>query len=197
MRARRSADLAKAIAEISYWKEIKFGDELLLRGETSYRPFKSVSKKEKETELSHTCRIIVTKSKRADGQIDVFTKEAYNYKVIITNDFSSTADEVFHFYNQRGATEKQFDILKNDFGWHHLPFSKLEDNNVYLIFTAICKNIYDYIIKSYAKKYKWLKQTYRIKKFIFRFISVPAKWVKHARQDTLILYGPLKLREGG
>ncbi|MDZ7845997.1 MAG: transposase [Owenweeksia sp.] len=64
----------------------------------------------------------MTKEKRKDGQINAFTGEAYNYAVIITSDRDATPDEIVHFYNQRGTTEKEFDVLKNDFGWNNLPF---------------------------------------------------------------------------
>jgi len=72
-------------------------------------------------------------------------------------------DEIVEFYNQRGAVEKQFDILKNDFGWKNLSFSKLAHNTVFLLLTAMCKNLYDYIIRQYATKYKYLNANFRIK----------------------------------
>jgi len=42
---------------------------------------------------------------------------------IRANDHKSTEKEVIGYYNQRGATEKTFDIQNNDFGWNHLPTS--------------------------------------------------------------------------
>lgn len=59
-----------------------------------------------------------------------------------------TKDEVAYFYNQRGAIENEFDVLKNDFGWNNLPFSKLEQNTVFLFFTVICRNLYEPITKN-------------------------------------------------
>ena len=82
-------------------------------------------------------------------------------------------------------------MLKNDFGWNKLPFSKLEQNTVYLILTAMCRNIYDYIILKFSKRYKTLKENFRIKKFIFRFICIPAKWIVSGRQTKLRLYGQI------
>ncbi len=60
----------------------------------------------------------------------------------MTNDFEMTDDEVVFFYNARGAREREFDVLKNDFGWDKMPFSKLEQNTVFLIIMAMCKNLY-------------------------------------------------------
>ncbi|MBK7524507.1 MAG: hypothetical protein IPI53_10240 [Saprospiraceae bacterium] len=56
----------------------------------------------------------------------MFTNESYDYHTIVTNDFSSSLDEAIKYYNRRGACEKQFDILKNDFGWNYLPFSSCQ-----------------------------------------------------------------------
>jgi hypothetical protein len=95
------------------------------------------------------------------------------------------------FYNQRGAAEKEFDVLKNDFGWGNMPFSKLEYNAAYLIICAMCRNLYGYIIRLFSKKTATLSPDFRIKKFIFRFICIPAKWVKSARTQKLRLYGNL------
>lgn len=98
------------------------------------------------------------------------------------------------FYNQRGAIEKEFDVLKNDFGWNNLPFSKLEQNTVFLMFTAMCRNLYQYIIEKFSIKYEGLNPKYRIKKFIFRFIAIPAKWIKTSRQQKLRVYGNIHFK---
>ena len=96
-----------------------------------------------------------------------------------------------YFYNQRGKQEREFDILKNDFIWNKMPFSKLEQNTVFLITTAICRNIYNHIISTFSKRYKNLSPEYRIKKFIFRFICIPAKWIKSSRLWKLRVYGEI------
>lgn len=73
--------------------------------------------------------------------------EAYNYSPIMTNDFEMTDDEVVYFYNARGAQEREFGILNNDFGWDKMPFSKLEQNTVFLLIMAMCRNLYAHIIE--------------------------------------------------
>ena len=136
-------------------------------------------------------RLIVRKKLRKDCQIDAFTKEAFEYFAVVTNDKKSTKTEVLNFYNQRGAMEKQFDIMKNDFGWNHMPFSKISENTVFLFFMSICRNLYQRIIEQFSIRFKGLKPTYRMKKFIFRFITVPAKWINRSRQKVLIIYGKI------
>jgi len=189
IRARMSPLLNEAIGRIEDWKEIELDGETAYRGSTSFTPFKQAAQRIKYKEPLKSYRCVVTKTKRRDGQTNLFTGEAYNYGAIITNEHDLSNDQVVFFYNQRGKTEKEFDVLKNDFGWASLPFSKLEQNTVFLIFTAICKNLYSYTIGLFSKTFKGLKPQYRIKKFIFRFICVPAKWIKSSRYWKLRIYG--------
>ena len=91
-------------------------------------------------------------------------------------------------YNERGASEKNFDIQNNDFGWAHLPFSFMAENMVFMMVTAMLKNFYLYLIRHISEKVKPLKKTSRLKAFILHFVSVPAKWVRTGRQNVLNLY---------
>lgn len=58
-----------------------------------------------------------------------------------------TEEEVISFYNQRGAKEKVFDQMDNDFGWHYLPKGLLRENTVFMILTAIIRNFYQQILR--------------------------------------------------
>lgn len=100
-------------------------------------------------------RLIVSRIKRDDQQGDLFSESAYTYRAILTNDRTRCPEQIVRFYNKRGASERVFDVMGNDFSWSRLP---------------------------------WLKATYRLKKFIFRFISVPAKWIRSGRRHILKLY---------
>lgn len=143
IKARMTSALEKAISKIKEWKEIKIGDSVVLRGSTTFIPFERyVRGNKKLTNTLKKYRIVVTKEARRDGQINMFTGEAYNYSPILTNDFEMTDDEIVYFYNARGAQEREFDVLKNDFGWNNMPFSKLEQNSVFLIITAMCRNLF-------------------------------------------------------
>lgn len=193
IRARMSHILENAIASISNWEDVSDTLEEKLRGETVFIPFERAIRDVKQKNLK-TYRLIVTKTKRKDGQVNFFTSEAYLYSAIITNDYEMTADQVVQFYNQRATAEREFEVLKYDFGWNKLPFSNLAQNNVYLLITAMCRNIYHYIIGHFSKIVKGLRPEYRLKKFIFRFICVPAKWIKHARQWHLRLYGNIAFK---
>ena len=99
-----------------------------------------------------------------------------------------TEKDIITFYNERGASEKNFDIQNNDFGWSHLPFSFMAENMVFMMVTAMLKNLYLYLVRHISDKVKPLKKTSRLKAFILHFVSVPAKWVRTGRQNVLNLY---------
>jgi len=191
MRARRNESLYEAINQVKNWSRVSREDEDVFRGSIEFTPFEKIAEREKQQHLLTPCRLIVTKVKRADGQLNLFTEEAFTYWAILTNDYQMTDDQVVFFYNQRGAAERQFDILKNEFGWDNLPFSKLEYNTVYLLITAMCRNLYEFIINSFSKRYENLSPRFRLKKFIYRFICIPAKWIKSGRTLILRIYGTL------
>ncbi len=191
IRAVMSDTLNEVINKIEDWEEIELENEIAYRGSTEFTPFEKIAKRINYKGELKTYRLVVTKVKRKDGQLNLFTGEACNYSAILTNDFKNSDDYVVEFYNQRGGAEKEFDILKNDFGWKNMPFSKLEFNTVFLIFSAICRNIYEEIINTFSSMVEGLLPKFRIKKFIFRFICIPAKWIKTGRSYKLRLYGEI------
>lgn len=189
IKARMSSTLCNEIQKAKDWKKVNIDGKDAYRVSIIYTPFKRTAKDSKKESLLKEYRFVITKESNFDNQLNLFTNEACKYSIIITNDFDLSDNEVVMFYNNRGKQEREFDTLKNDFGWNKLPFSKLEQNTVYLYITAMCKNIYNYLICYFSKRVKGLKSTYRLKKFIFRFICVPAKWIKTARQYKLKIYG--------
>ncbi len=195
IKARMTHALERAITDIKQWKEIKVDGRVLHRGSTSFTPFERAARDDKEKANSlKEYRLVVTKEARRDGQINLFTGEAFNYSAVLTNDLEMTNDEVVFFYNARGAREREFDELKNDFGWNNMPFSKLEQNTVFLLLMAMCKNLYTHIISKFSGKVKSLSPNFRIKKFIFRFICIPGKWVNSGRMKKLRLYGEISYK---
>lgn len=184
----RNSYIEKYFSEITEWQTINDScDEPIEIGEINIVPFQQQAKK--QGKVAKQYRLVVKRKPKKDGQYDIFTQDAYQYRAILTNNNDYKATEIALFYNHRGNMEKQFDIMKNDFGWNNMPFSKLNQNTVFLYFTAMCRNLYEKIIHYFSMKTRTLKPTYRIKKFLFRFIIIPAKWVMRARQPHLNLYG--------
>ena len=92
------------------------------------------------------------------------------------------------FYNLRGGKERIFDDMNNGFGWAWLPKSFMAENTVFLLLTAIIRNFYKLLMGRLDTKAFGLKKTSRIKAFVFKFISVPAKWIRTARHYELNIY---------
>ena len=132
-------------------------------------------------------RLVIQRQKRIDGELDLWEGE-YTYRCILTNDYESSEKEIVKFYNLRGGKERIFDEMNNGFGWNRLPKSFMGENTVFLLLTALIRNFYKFIMARLDVKRFGLKATSRIKAFVFRFISVPAKWIRTSRQYVLNIY---------
>ena len=73
------------------------------------------------------------------------------------------------------------DYMNNGFGWDRLPKSFMAENTVFLLLTAVICNFYKFLMERLDAKAFGLRRCSRIKAFVFKFISVPAKWIRTAR----------------
>ena len=181
IRAVRCSSMEQKMGALSAesWKKIRLGTQEIEVSEiVDYKPFNE----EKEY------RLVVSRIKRKDKQTGLFTGTYYTYRAILTNNTTWDCEQLVSFYNQRGESEKTFDVMNNDFGWSKLPFSFLHQNTAFMIITAIYANFYSYMIGVFSEKLSWVESNFRLKKFIFRFIAVPAKWIKTGGQYLLKLY---------
>lgn len=78
--------------------------------------------------------------------------------------------------------------MNNDFGWKKIPFSFLEQNTVFMLVMAMCRNFFLHLLTVLSEKVDFVKTTDRLKKFIFRSVVVPFKWIRRSRQKILKLY---------
>jgi len=179
IRAQKCATLEEKINEIENWEKVRINHKDYEVASIEYLPFGLKDK---------SYRLVIMREPNKTGQMNIFTGDAMKYRSILTNDRQSTEKEVIEYYNQRGRSEKVFDIMNNDFGWSKMPFSFMNENTVFLIAMAMCKNLYKYLIEKFSKIFKFLKKNFRLKKFIFRFIVVASKWLKRGRQNTLKVY---------
>ena len=74
--------------------------------------------------------------------------------------------------------------MNNGFGWNRLPKSFMAQNTVFLLMTALIRNFYKAIMQRLKTHEFGLRATSRIKTFVFKFISVPAKWIKTSRRHV-------------
>jgi len=141
----------------------------------------------------HTHRVVAYRWPNKTGQKDIITDDANNYLFIITNDRKESEKSVIEFYNDRGNSERLFDIQNNDFNWKKMPFSFLELNTVYLILMAICHVIYQWLIQTFSKGCNFLQPHYRLKKFIFRLVCIAGKVIRTGRRQVVKLFTPLDI----
>ena len=107
---------------------------------------------------------------------------------LMENDYTSTDRDIVEYYNKRGGAERILDDMNNGFDWKRLPKSFMAGNTVFLLLTAFIRNFYRHLISDANMKSFGLKRTSRIKTFVFKYVSVPAKWIKTARQHILNIY---------
>lgn len=142
---------------------------------------------------NHTHRMVCYRCDDKNKQINLMTGDSKRYMFILTNDRDQDEKKVIEFYNQRGGSERVFDIQNNDFNWKYMPSGKMQVNTVYLIIMAICNVFYQWIIKSFWKMVEGLKPNSRIKKFRFRFICLAAKVTRSGRRAILTLFAGDKI----
>lgn len=186
-----SQNLRDAIKDIPQadWKEIIINHKRVEVADTPFQPFGE----------KKTYRAVVQRRKRKDGQCDIFTQSPYTYYAIMTNNEKpeATPQWVTEFYNGRGDSERNFDILNNDFNCNRLPFSFLDANMVYMFAAAISFTLFEWIKQVFFCKGVIETTAMRCKKFLFDFMILPAKWIKTGRQwvykifTTRTCYKPL------
>ena len=186
-----SQNLRDAIKDIpeSDWKTITINNKKVDVADTPFQPFGA----------KKTYRAVVQRRKRKNGQYDIFTQSPYAYYAIMTSneETEATAEWVTEFYNSRGDSERNFDILNNDFNCNQLPFSFLDANMVYMFAAAISFTLFEWIKNIFFSKGVIENTTMRCKKFLFDFMILPARWIKTGRQwvykifTTRTCYEPL------
>ena len=139
-----------------------------------------------------TYRLVIQRERRMNGDLDLWEGE-YTFRCILTNDYTSTNREIVEFYNLRSGKERIFDDMNNGFRWAKLPKSFMAENTVFLLLTALIRNFYKFLMGRLDTKAFGLKKTSRIKAFVFKFISVPAKWIRTAKHYQLNIYTDNKL----
>lgn len=178
IRANKSQNLFEQIREIEDWQSV----------EINYHNYEVASIPFTQFYEDRKYRLVIMREKKSTNQLDAFTQDSFKYRSILTNDWQSTEKEVITYYNNRGINEKIFDVMNNDFGWKRLPFSYLNQNGAFMIIMAMIKNFYNYVLEKISVRFTDIKPTTRLKRFVFRFISVAGKWVYQGRKWILKLF---------
>jgi len=178
IRANKSDAVFEQIQEISDWIDI----------ELNYKNYQVASIRFKQFNEDKNYRLVIMREKTTNNQVDAFTGDTFKYRSILTSDWENTEKQIIEYYNNRGTSEKIFDVMNNDFGWKRMPFSFLNQNNTFMIITALIKNFYTYFVGLVSKVFENIAPTARLKRFVFRFINVAGKWVYQGRNWVLKLY---------
>jgi hypothetical protein len=182
IRAQRCASLYDIVRGTTNWQTVNIGFKEYQVASIEYAPFG----------WDKTYRYVITREKKVDTQGDLFTGDNFTYRAIMTNNREMTDVGIVEFYNNRGESERLFDEMNNDFLWKKMPFSFLHENTVFLIMMAICRNLFHFLTDFISKKLNFIGPSFRLKKFIFRFMVVPSKWIKRGRQQILKLFSTRK-----
>lgn len=119
-------------------------------------------------------RLVVMRAKLDEHKLPTkwLEHEGYAYRIIITNDWTSSIEEIVTFHNARGAVERSYDVLKNHFGFRLPPFSNMNENSVFMLIAALTNNIYQALIARVSKEFKKLSPVSRLRDFIQYFMTV-------------------------
>ena len=185
IRAQRCESLYNVIKELTNWETVTIG----------FKQYQAASVKYASFGWKKTYRYLIIREKNNDTQGNLFTGDDFTYRAIMTNNYEMSDKQVVEFYNDRGESERLFDEMNNDFLWKKIPFSFLHENTVFLVMMAICRNLYHFLIELISRKLNFIKPNFRLKKFIFRFMVVPSKWIKQGRQHFQVFQQSLHYRQ--
>jgi hypothetical protein len=172
-------DIRVQCGKITDWKKVKINYQDKEVASIDYSPAGSEG----------TCRIVVTRHKRKDGQIDLLSGGAYTYQGIATDNYEKSEQEVIEFYNQRGDSEKSNCYLLNDFNLHHLPFPDMDTNTVYMYLMALCATLFEWTKTILVdNKVKGINIAMRTKAICFHYITVASTFIYHARKKIISVF---------
>lgn len=178
IRASSRLNMFEHITDIRHWDTVTLGMDTFEVAEFEYVPFSH------RKGFDKPYRIVTQRRPTDDGKLHKITGQPFIYRSIITtNRILSNADVVWT-YNQRGAIERNFDVLNNDWNWNKLPFSYLSENTAYMLITAMGLVMYKYVRDLFASRVDWVEDTDRLKRFHFNVIAVSGEY----KEDYLLLY---------
>jgi len=174
------------ISQISQWKPLS-----LKKGTAHHLKEEVVEFMHTMKDTDHAFRIIVVKKTVTpvlDGMEQFLTQEelllyaSERYSVIATNDQDMSAEEIVHFYRQRGDTsENRIKELKNGFNLKYLPTSHFEANTLYFHIGTLAYNLF--MLFKRILHTSWQKHT--IQTIRYKLYHIAGKVITHARKTIL------------
>ena len=152
-----------------------------IRGEL-YRIFEHT-----DTFAGKPCRRIYYQ--KMNGEKDLFSEITFDEIITsISQDQYSTV-ELIEMYFDRGASERIFDEIKNDYNGCHIPYKEAPYNLCYILFCALSLTVVRaFKVLVHEKVGPYIQPKMRIKRILFRLISFPAKLIRRSRQVFYKIY---------
>lgn len=177
IRADMDISVQKSITSIKKkdWKLITRGTEVYLIAETVHAPFRD--------ENLPAYRLIVTR--KIKSQLELFESPLKDQAILSSlpeEEFST--EEVFNFYNKRGADEKAIGELKNGFGVSKVPCKELLASSAHFQIALLSYTLTQ-AFKIFCLPESWFHLT--IQTLRYRLIGQAALIVCHARRFFLKL----------
>ena len=137
--------------------------------------FRIIAVKKTATPILHGLEQFLSKE-------ELLSLASERYSVIATNDQEMEAEEIVHFYRQRGDTsENRIKELKNGFSLKYLPTSHFEANALYFHIGTLAYNLF--ILFRQILHSSWQKHT--IQTIRYKLYHIAGKVITHARQTVL------------
>ncbi len=181
LRLNDCAVLRKQCGEVKKWKKIVINQIVKEVASIEYKAFGG----------SVVYRAVISREIRKDKQADLFSSDAYKYYGLLTNDWAKDEKEVIEFYNQRGDAENSNRYMLNDFNLHHLPFSDMSTNTVFMYLMAMCCILFEWTKHILVlNNTRAITMSMRVKAVCFHYITVAATYISHARKRSLKVFAP-------
>ena len=178
IRANHSKAMWEKINQVEEWKRVRIGFVEFDVAGFQFKPFGG----DKEY------RIMVSRLPNETGENHSKTGEPFVYRCVITNNIRMSDAEVLKFYNDRGAIEKNYDMMGNDFLWKNLPFSYMNENQTFMLITGIGAILYRFLIDIFAARVDFVNETDRMKAFRLNFISLAGEWIEENGEMVLLIH---------
>ncbi|MCL4517187.1 MAG: IS1380 family transposase [Firmicutes bacterium] len=137
--------------------------------------------------------VVIIRRRPADEPVQgtLFRDLLWNYEAIVTN-LDWEPEDVWHFYNQRGAAENYIKEMKDGFGIDHFPTGNFMANWADLLLKMVAYNCFLAFQKELAAPgYK----RFTVGRMRRLFFQVPAVLVRHSRRWTLRLLQSFRRQE--
>lgn len=136
-------------------------------------------------------RGVIIREPKDTKQLTLFGVDDYNYFGLLTNDWKKSEKEVIEFYNQRGDAENSNKYMLNDFNLHHLPFSDLSTNTVFMYLMAMCSILFEWTKHILvANNVRSITISMRVKAVCFHYVTVASTFITHARERCIKIFAP-------